>query len=124
MQIRLHSNVFGSYSTTFFKMIYIIFFFSNVTLCYEKWFQMTRLGGRHGRKSRETLTCLVAGKNNDYVAGSRICHVKVKSSRGTTNAETDLFQTSFLCPRIERSGAYCFTAVCPSVCLHKLHMKT
>ena len=37
----------------------------------------------------------------------------------------------FLCPHIERSGAYCFTVVClsippscQSVCLHKLNMKT
>ena len=42
----------------------------------------------------------------------------------------------FLCPRIERSGAYCFSVVslsaclsvrlsgCLSVCLHKLNMKT
>ena len=66
------------------------------------------------------------------------------------NASVDLFQTVcdvvntmdfeivgqvrsfFLCLRIERSGTYCFTvvrlsmrpSVCPSVCLHKLNMKT
>ena len=30
----------------------------------------------------------------------------------------------FLCPRIERSGAYFFTIVCLSICLHTLNMKT
>ena len=78
----------------FITWFYIIFFFSNVTLCYEKWFKMTRLGGRHGKKSKETQTCLVAGKNMVYVTGSRICHATVKSSRGTTNGKIDLFQTS------------------------------
>ena len=29
----------------------------------------------------------------------------------------------FLCPCIERSGAYCLS-ICPSVCLHKPNMKT
>ena len=31
---------------------------------------------------------------------------------------------SFLCPRIVRLRAYCFAIVHPSVCLHKLNMKT
>ena len=32
----------------------------------------------------------LAWKNKDYVAGSRVSHAKVKSSKGTTNAKIDL----------------------------------
>ena len=49
--------------------------------------------------------------------------------RSRSNTRVTLFKKrTFLCPHIERLGACCFTIVCmsvrPSVCLHKLNMKT